>query len=68
MNRDNPQLGAIPNNFNVTCSSCGALIRANAEAAEEQICLICHARMLNDRFHRLRNVDGGDRLESRRRQ
>ena len=67
MNRDNPQLGTTPNSFNVTCSWCGALIRAHAEAAAEQMCLICHARMLNDYFHRLRKLDGGDRLESRRR-
>ncbi|HEX7297275.1 MAG TPA: hypothetical protein VF251_16105 [Pyrinomonadaceae bacterium] len=67
MKRENSQLGATPNNFNVTCSWCGAVIRANAAAAAEQMCLICHARMLNDYFHRLRTVDGGDRRQSRRR-
>jgi hypothetical protein len=67
MNRENIQLGMAPDDFKVTCSWCGTLIRANAEANEEQMCLICHARILNDHFQRLRKVDGGDRLESRRR-
>ena len=67
MNRDNSQLGMTPSSFNVTCSWCGAVIRGNAQEAAEQMCLICHARMLNDYFHRLRKVDGSDRLESRRR-
>ncbi len=67
MKRESSNLGIAPDNFNVTCSWCGALIRTNAEADEQQMCLICHARMLNDYFHRLRKVDGGDRLEARRR-
>lgn len=49
----------------VVCSWCGALIRANAAANEEQMCLICHARMLNDYFHRLRKVSD-ERRASRR--
>ena len=67
MNRENTQLGIAPDSFNVACSTCGALIRANADANAEQMCLICHARMLNDYFQRLRKPDGGDRLRSRRR-
>ena len=67
MNRENTQLGIAPENFNVTCSWCGALIRSNADASAEQMCLICHARMLNDYFQRVRKPDGGDRLRSRRR-
>jgi hypothetical protein len=68
MNRDNPQLlGITPSNFNVTCSWCGALIRTNAAADAEQMCLICHARMLNDYFHRVKKLDGGDNGHSRRR-
>ena len=67
MNRENAHLGAAPGGLNVTCSACGALIRTNAEANAEQICLICHARMLNDYFQRVRKVDGGDRLKSRHR-
>lgn len=68
MNRDNRQLGMTPSDFNVTCSWCGALIRANAAADAEQMCLICHARMLNDYFQRVRKLDGGDNVHSRRRQ
>jgi hypothetical protein len=67
MNQDNPQLRIAPSNLNVTCSSCGALIRANAAAEAEQMCLICHARLLNDYFHRIKELDGGDSLDSRRR-
>jgi hypothetical protein len=67
MNREKTQLGIAPESFNVTCSWCGALIRPNAEAEAEQMCLICHARMLNDYFQRVRKSDGGDRLASRRR-
>lgn len=67
MNRENTHLGIANESFNVTCSWCGALIRANADTDAEQMCLICHARMLNDYFHRVRKPVGGDRLESRRR-
>ena len=67
MNRENTQLGIAPESSNVACSACGALIRATADANAEQMCLICHARMLNDYFQRLRKPDGGDRLRSRRR-
>jgi len=38
----------------ITCSGCGALIRTNTTAGSEPICLICHARMLNDRFRQVR--------------
>jgi len=43
-----------PGHSGVFCSSCGALIRSSATADSEQICLICHARMLNDYFQELR--------------
>jgi hypothetical protein len=43
-----------PDNFDVFCSSCGALFRSSATADSEQVCLICHARMLNDYFQELR--------------
>lgn len=59
--------GTARRDFSVICSWCGALIRANAEADAEQMCLICHARMLNDHFQKLRKLDGGGRFESRRR-
>ena len=67
MNRENTQLGIAPDRFNVTCSWCGALIRPNADSNAEQMCLICHARMLNDYFQRVKKPNGGDRLRSRRR-
>jgi len=47
---DSPAPGA----FEVVCSSCGILIRSSATASSEQMCLICHARMLNDYFQELR--------------
>lgn len=59
--------GTAPRNSKVICSWCGAVIRANADADAEQMCLICHARMLNDHFQKLRKFDGGGRFESRRR-
>jgi len=43
-----------PRHFAVFCSSCGALIRSSATADAEQMCLICHARMLNDYFQKIR--------------
>lgn len=52
-------------NQNVVCSWCGAVIRSNAEESEEQMCLICHARMLNDYFQKLRRVSD-ERRASRR--
>lgn len=67
MNRDNTQQGVAPDSFNVTCSWCGAVIRANSDANAEQMCLICHARMLNNYFQRVRKLDGGGRLQPRRR-
>jgi hypothetical protein len=34
--------------FNVVCSWCGTVIRSSNVERPEQMCLICHARMLND--------------------
>lgn len=51
--------------YDVTCSWCGALVRSNAEATEEQMCLICHARMLNDYFQRIRKVSDERRTARR---
>jgi len=39
--------------FNIICSWCGALIRTANMELPEQMCLICHARMLNDYFQRI---------------
>ena len=49
----------------VVCSWCGVVIRSNAEETEEQMCLICHARMLNDYFQQLRKVSGERRTARR---
>ena len=43
-----------PAAYNVICSWCGALIRSTNVESPEQMCLICHARMLNDYFQRVR--------------
>ncbi|HET9526528.1 MAG TPA: hypothetical protein VFO99_10190, partial [Pyrinomonadaceae bacterium] len=40
--------------YDVVCSWCGAVIRSSTTENSEQMCLICHARMLNDYFQRLR--------------
>jgi hypothetical protein len=51
--------------FEIRCSWCGALIRSSAEELPEQMCLICHARMLNDYFQRLRKTSGEKRTSRR---
>ena len=40
--------------YAVVCSWCGAVIRSSNSETPERMCLICHARMLNDYFQRLR--------------
>ena len=40
--------------YDIICTWCGAVIRSTAMELPEQMCLICHARMLNDYFQRLR--------------
>ena len=44
----------LPPAYKVNCSWCGALIRSTNVELPEQMCLICHARMLNDYFQRVR--------------
>jgi hypothetical protein len=46
--------------FEVLCSWCGALIRKSKIKLPEQMCLICHARMLNDYFQRLNKDKSGN--------
>jgi len=48
--------------FEVICSLCGALIRSATTPGSEQMCLICHARILNDYLQELRkrSPDEGD--------
>lgn len=66
-NRSNERLAhpARPNQ-QVVCTWCGTVIRSNAEENEEQMCLICHARMLNDYFQRVKRVSDERRAASRR--
>jgi len=45
--------------YHVACSWCGAVIRSTTMELPEQMCLICHARMLNDYFQRLRKESRG---------
>ena len=52
---------AKPATYEIRCSWCGALIRSSTEELPEQMCLICHARMLNDYFQRLRKTSGEKR-------
>ena len=51
--------------YQVVCSWCGTVIRSNADATEDQMCLICHARMLNDYFQKVKRVSD-ERRASRR--
>src|SRR6185369_175397 len=39
--------------YEIICSWCGAMIRSTNLELPEQMCLICHARMLNDYFQRI---------------
>jgi len=43
-----------PLRYDIICSWCGALIRSSNIELPEQMCLICHARMLNDYFQRVK--------------
>src|SRR5215218_7248632 len=56
-NRIDPRNGDLERSkqptFNIICSWCGALIRTANVELPEQMCLICHARMLNDYFQRI---------------
>jgi hypothetical protein len=47
--------------YDVVCSWCGTVIRSSNSETPEQMCLICHARMLNDYFRRLRQTSGDKR-------
>lgn len=47
--------------FDIVCAWCGAVIRTSNIETPEQMCLICHARMLNDYFRRLRQLSNEKR-------
>ena len=49
--------------FKVICSWCGAVIRSSTGETRGQMCLICHARMLNDYFQRLRHISDEKKLD-----
>jgi hypothetical protein len=65
INEGNTELGedikSVAPEFDVVCSWCGALIRSDATGESERMCLICHARMLNDYFQRLKKTGEGRR-------
>ena len=42
--------------YEIRCTWCGALIRSSTEELPEQMCLICHARMLNDYFQKVKRT------------
>jgi len=44
----------------ISCASCGALIRSNMND-DVELCLFCHARMLNEKFHSLKKRSDEDR-------
>ncbi|HXS00105.1 MAG TPA: hypothetical protein VN724_06025 [Pyrinomonadaceae bacterium] len=54
-----------PHVYNIICSWCGALIRSTHVELPEQMCLICHARMLNDYFQRIKKTSGERRTTRR---
>lgn len=58
-------LESLEPSFNVVCSWCGAVIRSSTIETSEQMCLICHARMLNDYFQRLRQLTNEKRRPRR---
>jgi hypothetical protein len=64
-NPNNRSIDKQREDYDVVCSWCGAVIRSNAVTKEEQMCLICHARMLNDYFQRLRKVSDEKRTARR---
>ena len=49
--------------YEVVCSWCGAVIRSSNKETPERMCLICHARMLNDYFQRQRQIIDGKRRQ-----
>lgn len=65
VSRTNEGLNNVRPGHQVVCSWCGAIIRSNAEENEEQMCLICHARMLNDYFQKIKRVSDERRASSR---
>ena len=51
--------GIPESEFQAMCSSCGVLIRSMHPDETDPLCLICHARVLNDYLHnRLERGDG----------
>jgi len=53
-----------PLKYDILCSWCGALIRSSNIELPEQMCLICHARMLNDYFQRVKKKPQITRVNS----
>jgi hypothetical protein len=59
--QNDSQKNAKPPVYDVNCSWCGALIRSTNIELPEQMCLICHARMLNDYFQQLNKKAADER-------
>ena len=53
-NRQNKDNSMGKPDFEVVCSSCGAVVGSMHSNAGEPLCLICHARLLNEYLHDLR--------------
>jgi len=53
-------LGSGESDEGIICSSCGVGIRSST-SSEDQICLICHARILNEKFHSPKKRSDEDR-------
>ncbi|HEX5887796.1 MAG TPA: hypothetical protein VFY61_03795 [Pyrinomonadaceae bacterium] len=49
--------------YEIVCSWCGAQIRSSNIDTPDRMCLICHARMLNDYFQRLRQISDQKRRQ-----
>jgi hypothetical protein len=48
-----------------SCASCGVLIHSDTSSGVEPLCLICHARILNEYFQETRKrTEGEPRPES----
>jgi hypothetical protein len=54
-------LGSAASQKTVTCVSCGVLLHSNTDADAGQLCLLCQARVLNDKFHNLKKRGDEDR-------
>ena len=62
--RDKKDIRANPSvepECEVVCSHCGTLMRFASVTADSQLCVICHARLLNQYFYNVRKRSDGKR-------